>query len=412
MKDKKIATVIAIILIGIILISLDWYKTYKEEKPPIPHISIGNESIPVLLGPYEWNGGPMNNVERNEILKEANSHPVNPLEDLHIQFPEEKSPSDIEVYFSEKYLRNDYMYPTNYYSDHDIKVNIPNDPRMMVLNIKAHWDGKKRAEYYVLMDILEVSPLQSYLPEGDGNYSLLYYYGQENEDYLTFHPIYSSDYQFSIIPFWVVNGFNDPLIFKNMFPNLTLSGSEQYWVLDKEGVIFETNSLLELAQFFNHLIEPSPLDFYGIISNIDKEEKMLTLHTTKIYYEHIDELQIGQTVQIQATFHDIMDTKKTTVHDVHIIEEQPKELQNEQMFAKENGNYTVLFIADEDYFKYGFNRNEIEHLVEEIYTETISIEEYHPLAYEYVVFDNNGPIFISYRIEEVKKLLTDLTNTK
>jgi hypothetical protein len=55
-NKKTILWLAAIIIVLLVMVYFDKQKVYKEEKPPIPVVSLGEQKTQVLLGSFTWNG--------------------------------------------------------------------------------------------------------------------------------------------------------------------------------------------------------------------------------------------------------------------------------------------------------------------------------------------------------------------
>lgn len=71
MKKKLLSYGTAAILIVLVLISVDSFQLYKEEKPPLPIVTIEGREIPSVLGGYNWHGA-----------KHAFENPINQMADM------------------------------------------------------------------------------------------------------------------------------------------------------------------------------------------------------------------------------------------------------------------------------------------------------------------------------------------
>ncbi|MBT2684533.1 hypothetical protein [Bacillus sp. ISL-37] len=97
MKRKLLIYGTAALLLLSMLIAMDRYKLYKEEKPPLPVVTIEGEEIAVFTGGYNWHGTRQTTEEPIKLM--AGTIPSKAMErqKLTVTFPADKKPKQISI---------------------------------------------------------------------------------------------------------------------------------------------------------------------------------------------------------------------------------------------------------------------------------------------------------------------------
>lgn len=306
-----------ICLISILLmIGFDLFKSYKEEKPPIPLITIGETETDAIIGPFKWNSKLMNEKDAKELLKNVSPTIVNPVEDLSIHFPDPK-PSNLSVFrWDENYQMEFPLYKGKYVSGK--QVHISNDPGRSVLRIEANWQDKK-CTYFILLEKEQVSSYQELLSEDSHKYSILQITHPSGQ-VPSLRPLFEN----GLLPISQLVEI-DNLEAKVKFPELSITDTPSYFVFNKKEPIMETNSYQEIIQFFHLEYKPTQLKLVGTVTAINKETHIVEVGGFKFYLEDIKKIKTGQDVQAIVTFYDLIDPLQTKVRSIEIIGSSPKE---------------------------------------------------------------------------------------
>lgn len=383
-----------------VMISLDLYKSHKEEKPPLPTITVGDTKVAVTLGPYTWNAEEMNQKERGDFLKEAPTTAVNPLESLDIRFSDEQ-PKELEVYMMESFDMDLNVMGGDFRNGQ--KVNIPNNPGPLIVSLEAKWEGKKNAKYYISIEREQVLSYQSLLSDDDQSYSLFFLYDQEN----SYDPFADSPIATGSIPISKWQGMDALHSVQELYPELNITESPTYLLFDDEKVLIQTTDDKEILQFFEDRFEPTTETLYGHIFELDYEKKIVNVHFRKFYYEKVEELKVGQEVEAEVTFNHLTDPLQTEVHSVTIHAEPPEELLVETYKAKEPNQFNLLAIGDETFFKQLETGESAEILdrVEDVHFQPNPGVAIPFLGFGFVLFDDKGAVLIAYNPIEVLEYL-------
>jgi hypothetical protein len=97
MKKKLLIYGTAAILIVLSLLVMDRVKLYKEEKPPLPVVTVEGKEIPSVLGGYNWHGNKVNFENPVKQLADMDAADVVQRERLDVRFPADQQPKSIII---------------------------------------------------------------------------------------------------------------------------------------------------------------------------------------------------------------------------------------------------------------------------------------------------------------------------
>jgi hypothetical protein len=158
MKRKLLFYGTTAILLLTVLIAMDRYKLYKEEKPPIPQITVNGQDVPSILGQYNWHGTKTNKIEPIKVMAGMNPTKVKEKQTIEVTFPPEQEPESITISQVETAPGMEKQIVKGN------SLSIPKNPYMerTYFKIKAKWD-EEFSTYYVKLDIEELPPLYDFL---------------------------------------------------------------------------------------------------------------------------------------------------------------------------------------------------------------------------------------------------------
>jgi hypothetical protein len=97
MKKKLLIYGTATVLFLSVLIAMDRYKLYKEEKPPLPVVKIEGKEIAVVTGGYNWHGIRQNSEEPIKLMAGTIPSKAKERQKLTVSFPADKKPKQIMI---------------------------------------------------------------------------------------------------------------------------------------------------------------------------------------------------------------------------------------------------------------------------------------------------------------------------
>jgi hypothetical protein len=233
MKKKIWMWGIGFILILSILIFLDFQKVKKEEKPPLPTVRVGEETIEANLKSYSWNGN-------KGTVNESNDHyipAVDPLAELIVTFNDGEEPDHIIIQTPQTDPPPVYREPVE--SNH---YTLTNYPGSLTLEINAEWKGKGKAQYIVELMIKEKVSYQRLLASKEGLYSLfvIEQVGSQSSLEIPAH----LDQKIRRMEVTV-----DLEGTREQYPELEIKSAPTYLLFDHEKVVLKTEKKEELIQF-------------------------------------------------------------------------------------------------------------------------------------------------------------------
>ncbi|MBT2694256.1 hypothetical protein [Bacillus sp. ISL-55] len=168
MKIKLLIYGTAAVLILSVLIALDRYKLYKEEKPPVAIITVDGQEIPSILGEYNWHGTKTKKIDPIKSMAGMNPSTVKEKETLEVSFPPGIESANITISqvnaapgMEKKRVEGDNM-------------SIPKSltQERIYFKIQAQWK-KDYSTYYVKTDIEDLPPFYDFLSKNPEKLSVL-----------------------------------------------------------------------------------------------------------------------------------------------------------------------------------------------------------------------------------------------
>lgn len=236
MKKKFFLWAGAILFVLIFLIIRDMEKIKKEEKPPLPEVMIGDQSIPPAFNSFSWYNG--NSLKTKSDPKRTL---VDPFHDLVVTFPESEKPDSLTIKSLEEQPFFRAMLPTTAESD---TLILPSYPGNMSFLISAKWKDKGEATYSVSITIDKEWSYQEWLSPVPDQY-LLIMLGAP----LDMMPPHIQHGLYS----WENIG-GDLELFQRDYPELEISSFPTYLLFDQKSVVMKTDSTEKILEFLTSKI--------------------------------------------------------------------------------------------------------------------------------------------------------------
>jgi hypothetical protein len=168
MKRRLLLYGTSALLLLTLLIAMDRFKLYKEEKPPVPSITVNGQEIPSILGQYDWHGTKTKEINPIKAMAGMNPSKVKEKEKLAVSFPAEFKPERIEIsqvnaspsMKKKRVVAHTLSIPKSLYTDRTY------------FKIKAQWE-KGYSTYYVKTIIEDLPPFNDFLSKNPEKLSVL-----------------------------------------------------------------------------------------------------------------------------------------------------------------------------------------------------------------------------------------------
>ncbi len=338
---KALYWLIGFTMVTTIMYYFDKQKVYKEEKPPVPVISLGEQKTQVFLGSYTWNDGEV----KKELadLKDVNYKRVAYRDQLHIDFPEGKEPLYIAKGAYDPNGKATYPIPSMF-NDESVSF-LGNYPSVLTLSLKAYWKNGKRAEYIVPLNVEPVAPEKEYLPVNKGFYSLLGVYNGDSELNTTIHQKISEASPNFLMEY---KGYVHIEMAKNYYRELQIESGPLYLLFYEEKEVFRTDSEKALLQYIKDHTYVSRETIKGIVTKVDRELGFIYVddHPFSLTDTFI---RVGQNIQLEVGNVSKELPYQQVVEKFEVLEEPDKVLLNKDWLSKKEDNLSLLVIGDEDF---------------------------------------------------------------
>lgn len=171
MKRKILIYAGAATILLVLLTSMDRYKLYKEEKPPIPEITVEEEPIQTVLGSYNYHGTKVKADDPVKMMLDFNGEQVKENQRLVVTFPAAAEPKKITIsqwntipgVEKKSETGDSFTIPPSFSSQPDQKF---------YFKIKAEWE-KDFSTYYVKLRIQDLPYFHEFLSHDSEKYSVL-----------------------------------------------------------------------------------------------------------------------------------------------------------------------------------------------------------------------------------------------
>ncbi len=322
----------AAVMIIMAMLYFDREKVYKEEKPPMPVITVGDVEVQARLGSYRWNDGMMEK-ELKDISKSLKYQPVQGNEEFKIEFPKGEEP----VYFA-RGLRNPngQFYGANGLYGNDYIYNASD---IITFNIKAYWKNGKRADYFIPIQVREVE-LKEYYATFIGAYSILLI----NENVADAERAENElRKEFLNTPTFLKFGN------KHSYPELNIEQSQAYLLFDHKRELFRANDVGAMKNYIkDHIISHEVVK--GTVSEIDHNLGFVTINGRKLITEPDQLIKTGQDVSVETRYF-MSKFYSPVIEEIQVMKNTDPIFEDEKWLSDEAEKFSILAIGDTDFLK-------------------------------------------------------------
>lgn len=327
-----------------VMFYFDKQKVYKEEKPPIPVVSLGEQETQVLLGSYTWNDGEVKR-EFKDQEESLNYKRVEYRDKLHINFPKEEEP----IYLSRGYYgeNGEAFYPAYNLLNEDSNF-LGNVTNIQTLSLKAFWKNGKRAEYIIPLNVKEVAPKKEYFPQQKGYYSLLVFYSDATHVSTNITLKLKQESPNFLLEY---SGQVNIDRAKEEFPELQINRVPSYLLFKGEKEVYRTDSIDALKQFVNENTYEKIETIQGMVTKIDREFGVVYLNHKPYIIKDIASVKVGQKVEVEVAYLSKEISFHREVKNVKVIEEPHPILMNNEWLSNKENKFSLLVVGDADFGK-------------------------------------------------------------
>lgn len=342
-SHKKIILWLAgIIIVTLVMFYFDKQKVYKEEEPPMPVVSLGEQKAQVLLASFTWNGGEVRK-ELKDLVENLNYERVEFRDELHVEFPEGEEP----IYISRGLYDSNGEVVIPPFNMLDENANfLTNSSSIQTLSIKAFWKNGRRAEYIVPLNIREVPPEKEYLSPNKAFHSLLVVYGNE--------PQGDTDVTLQInheSPKFLLGSSHriNLEMAKEDYPELQITSTPSYLLFDQEKELFRTESVDSLLQYVKENTYESKENKEGIVTKLDSRFGIVYVDNIPFLGEDLRFVKVGQKVKIEITNVNKEVPYYRMVTKIDVIEETDDILLNKEWLSRKVDELTLLVVGNSQF---------------------------------------------------------------
>ncbi|MDZ5472916.1 hypothetical protein SM124_14375 [Bacillus sp. 31A1R] len=262
MKKKYIWAIAGAVLL-VIMVLMDQQKLKREEKPPLPNVIVGSQTIPTLYESYTWENG--NKYQAKIDTTQPKRTLVEPFEDLVVTFPEEKHPTSYKIRVLEEGAFQRSYLPTE---TEEKTMKLPTYPGNMTFIVEAEWDKKRKASYIIPIQMEKKWSYQQWLNSIPEKYTLVM---MGDEIYLPPHIAYH------LTGIETISGDLENL--QQQYPELNLTKLPAYFLFDQKSEAYRTNDSNEMIEHLSsfgsryvHWLSQDPERLSVLIITNDQEQ--------------------------------------------------------------------------------------------------------------------------------------------
>lgn len=123
---------IVFIVFIVAIFFIDKWKSYKDEKPPIPLIMVDGVQIKAVLADYSWHGSKIKPKKILPLIREVKEVEVDPLTELKVSFEEKPESVSISEWNSFENIPRT--------TEEDDEVTLSTIPSVFVYVVQAKWN--------------------------------------------------------------------------------------------------------------------------------------------------------------------------------------------------------------------------------------------------------------------------------
>ncbi|CAM3766347.1 hypothetical protein GCM10009865_06910 [Aeromicrobium ponti] len=340
---KRILWGIGIFGVFLVMLYFDKQKVYKEEKPPMPTVSVGEQEIQPVLGTYKWNGEKVEK-ELKDLTGSLNYKNLEFSDKLTIRFPDDEQP----IFVAKGNYHNNKLYVNPYYSHFgENDYYLSNYSSIETLSLHAYWKDGKRAEYIIPLNIRQVNPEKDYLAHSRGYHSLLLIGDAESDGQSV------SDELHAEFPAFLIErrGYIDTETAKKLYPELNVEKDPSYILFDQEKEVFRTNTLEELKNYIKENSYVRKRTVEGVVTYIDREFRFIKVDDKPFSAEDVSSIRTGQKISL-----DVTDLNKDIpfyhkIENIKVLKEPDRTLLDKKWLSKEKDKFSILAIGDTSFTK-------------------------------------------------------------
>ncbi|MBT2691380.1 hypothetical protein J7I93_24975 [Bacillus sp. ISL-47] len=340
---KKLRWGMGFLTVLLVMLLFDKQKVYKEEKPPMPIVSVGEQEIQPVLGTYKWHGEKVEK-ELTDLTGSLDYKNLEYRDKLTIDFPDDEQP----IFVAKGNYHNNKLY-VNPYSSHfgEDDYYLSNYSSIETPSLHAYWEGGKRAEYIIPLNIRQVNPEKEYLAHSRGYHSLLLIGDAESDGQSIIDELHE-EYPAYLLE---THGYIDTETANKHHSELNVEKDPSYILFDQEKEIFRTNTLEELKNYIKENSYVRKRTVEGIVTRIDREFRFIMVDDQPLSAEDVTSLRTGQKISL-----DVTDLNKEIpfyhkIENIKVLKEPDRTFLDKKWLSKERDKFSILAIGDSSFTK-------------------------------------------------------------
>ncbi|PLR74902.1 hypothetical protein CYJ37_04630 [Bacillus sp. UMB0728] len=395
------------LLIIMVMLYFDKEKVFKEEKPPMPVITVGSTEVQAILGSYRWNDGLVER-EMKDITKSLKYQHVYENEEMKVDFPDE---GDIPVFIGKSTLMpNGKKFPDLLPSILGENGLFSEGEGIRTAVLQAYWKDGKTAEYYLPIKIEKQPQKEPYFPRFKGQYSIVIIEEEVTlEKDLEIRAKLIQQYPPSFI---TIGGYTDLQRAEEELSELNIKEVPSYILLDEEGEVFRSKELGSMEKFIDENVLPEATSKEGIVTEVNREQGFIKIDEVPFWIDKGAKYHTGQKLALKARYPEDGQLWFPILEEVRVLEEQDKIFNGSNWLSNESGKLSILAIGNKSKEKMDFLKKEgIKTVVKTSAENSLKMENGKELTdYTVFVFNEKELIFQTDVYDKLLKFLYSKEN--
>jgi hypothetical protein len=331
----------AAVMIIMAMLYFDKEKVYKEEKPPMPVITVGDAEVQAIMGSYRWNDG-LVEKEMKDITKSLNYQQVYGNEEMKVEFPDE---ADIPVFIGKSTLMpNGRKFPDILPSIMGENGLISEGEGIKTAVLQAYWKDGKTAEYYLPIKVEKQPQIKPYFPSSKGQYSIVVTEKEATlEKDLELRGKLLKQYPSAFI---TVGAYTDLQRAEEELSELNIKEVPSYILLDEEGEVFRSKDIGLMEKYIDENVLPQATSQEGIVTEVNRELGFIKIDGVPFWIDKGAKYHTGQKLAFNARYPEDGQLWFPILEEVRVLEDQSKIFNVSNWLSNESGKLSILAIGN------------------------------------------------------------------
>jgi hypothetical protein len=329
------------VIVILMMVYFDKEKVYKEEKPPMPVITVGDTEVQAIMGSYRWNDG-LVEKEMKDITKSLKNQHVYENEEMKVEFLDD---ADIPVFIGKSTLMpNGKKFPDLLPSINGENGLFSEDEGIRTVVLQAYWKDGKTAEYYLPIKIEKQPQKEPYFPRFKGQYSIVITEEEVSpEKDVEVRAKLLQQYPPSFI---TIGAYTDLQRAEEELSELNIKEVPSYILLDEEGEVFRSKDIGSMKKYIDENVFPEATSKEGIVTEVNRELGFIKIDEVPFRIDKGAMYHTGQKLAFKARYPEDGQLWFPILEEVRVLENQDEIFNGSNWLSNESGKLSIIAIGN------------------------------------------------------------------